>query len=110
MLFLYAFETTKNKLTDFFLVFGRVPMFYYFTHALLIHLAAIVGILMFGGNWQDMILNADSFMHPNLNDYGYSLFTVYMVWIGIVVLLYPACKKYMHYKANNKDKWWLSYL
>lgn len=110
MLFLYAFETTKNKLTDFFLVFGRVPMFYYFTHALLIHLAALVGILISGGNWKDMILNADAFMHPNFNDYGYSLFTVYLVWIGIVLLLYPFCKKYMTYKENNKDKWWLSYL
>ncbi|MFA7273799.1 MAG: heparan-alpha-glucosaminide N-acetyltransferase domain-containing protein [Crocinitomicaceae bacterium] len=110
MLFLYAFETTKNKITDFFLVFGRVPLFYYFLHMLVIHVVAITGILVFGGNWQDMILNGKGFMSQSLKTYGYSLFTVYLVWIGIVLLLYPLCKKYMRYKATNKDKWWLSYL
>lgn len=110
LLFLYAIETTKNKLTDFFLVFGRVPLFYYFLHVLVIHALAIVGILIFGGRWQDMILGAESFLSQNLLTYGYSLFIVYVVWIGVVLMLYPFCKKYMIYKANNKDKWWLSYL
>ncbi|WMN11068.1 hypothetical protein QYS49_37105 [Marivirga salinae] len=44
MLFLYAFENTKNKLTNCFLVFGRVPLFYYFLHMLVIHVFAIIGI------------------------------------------------------------------
>ena len=110
MLFLYAYENTKNTLTDFFLVFGRVPLFYYFLHMLVIHLFAIVGIFIFGGSWQDMIITAEGFMGKNLSTYGYPLFVVYSVWIGVVLLLYPVCKKYMMYKANNKDKWWLSYL
>lgn len=110
MLFLYAFENTKNKITDFFLVFGRVPLFYYFLHMLVIHILAIIGILIFGGNWQDMIVTGKSFMNETLKTYGYSLFIVYVVWISVVLLLYPLCKKYMTYKANNKDKWWLSYL
>jgi uncharacterized membrane protein len=110
VLFLYAFENTKNKLTDFLLVFGRVPLFYYFFHMIVIHVLAIFGILIFGGNWQDMILTTEHFLNKNLSTYGYSLFVVYLVWIGVVLLLYPICKKYMKYKANNKDKWWLSYL
>lgn len=110
MIFLYAFENTKNKITDFFLVFGRVPLFYYFLHMLVIHILAIIGILIFGGNWQDMIVTGKSFMSETLKTYGYSLFIVYVVWISVVLLLYPLCKKYMIYKANNKDKWWLSYL
>ncbi|MAZ73794.1 MAG: hypothetical protein CMC70_11690 [Flavobacteriaceae bacterium] len=110
LLFLYAFENTKNKLTDFFLVFGRVPLFYYFLHVLVIHFMAIIGILIFGGNPQDMILTAQGFMNANLSSYGYSLKVVYLVWIGVVLLLYPFSKKYMKYKAANKDKWWLSYL
>ena len=110
MLFLYAFETTKNKLTDFFLIFGRVPLFYYFLHVLVIHALAIIGMLIFGSNWHDMILDAEGFMNENLMSYGYSLFVVYCVWISVVLLLYPFCKKYMMYKATNKDKWWLSYL
>ena len=110
LLFLHTIESTKNRVTDFFLVFGRVPLFYYFLHVLLIHLLAIGGILIFGGNWEDMILTADGFLNANLINYGYSLPIVYLVWISVVLLLYPLSKKYMIYKANNKDKWWLSYL
>ena len=109
-LFLYAFESTKNKLTDFFLVFGRVPLFYYFLHVFVIHTLVIIGTLIFGGNWEDMILDASSFINANLATYGYSLFITYLIWIVVVLFLYPLCKKYMIYKATNKDKWWLSYL
>ena len=110
LLFLYGIESVKNKLTNFFLVFGRVPLFYYFLHVLVIHTVAIIGMMLFGGDWHDMILTKDVFTYTKLINYGYSLFVVYLVWIGVVLLLYPFCKKYMVYKANNKDKWWLSYL
>jgi len=110
LLFLRTIESTKNRVTDFFLVFGRVPLFYYFAHVLFIHLLAFGGILIYGGNWEDMILTADGFLNPNLIDYGYSLQIVYLLWLSVVLLLYPVTKKYMLYKVNNKDKWWLSYL
>lgn len=110
LLFLRTIETFKNKATDFFLVFGRVPLFYYFLHVLLIHVLAILGMVIFGGNWKNMILTADVFMNAKLIDYGYSLFVVYLVWVAVIALLYYPSKKYMIYKANNKDKWWLSYL
>lgn len=110
LLFLYAVENIKNKITDFFLIFGRVPLFYYFLHILLIHVLAILGIMIFGGDWKNMILTNEAFRDAKLINYGYSLFTVYMVWIGVIVLLYYPSKKYMIYKAHNKDKWWLSYL
>ena len=110
LLFLYAIEPIKNKVTNFFLVFGRVPLFYYFMHILVIHLFAIIGVLNLGGNWQDMILTKDVFSSGKLLNYGYSLFVVYLVWIGIIALLYFPSKKYMLYKVNNRDKWWLSYL
>ena len=45
-----------------------------------------------------------------LKGFGYSLWVVYVVWIGVIILLYPICKKFDNYKQNNKDKWWLSYL
>lgn len=110
LLFLYATETIKNNLTNFFLVFGRVPFFYYILHVLFIHSFALLGLIITGGDWRVMILTKDVFMSGKLTNYGYQLWIVYLVWIGIVLLLYPLSKKYMTYKANNKDKWWLSYL
>jgi hypothetical protein len=89
------------------LVFGRVPLFYYFLHILILHLLAILILLIIGGDWHHMILTGND---EGLSDYGYSLPMVYLVWVGVVLLLYPLSKKYMIYKANNKEKWWLSYL
>ena len=109
-LFLYITENIQNKITDFFLVFGRVPFFYYILHVLFIHIAAMLAIIISGGNWKDMILDNSAFTTDKMANYGYSMVVVYLVWIGVVLLLYPICKKYMEYKANNKDKWWLSYL
>lgn len=109
-LFLYATESIKNKITDFFLVFGRVPFFYYIIHVFIIHLSALISHVVLGGNWKDLILDASIFTTTKMSTYGYSLFVVYLVWIAIVLLLYIPCKKYMIYKANNRDKWWLSYL
>lgn len=110
LLFLYAIENIKNKLTDFLLVFGRVPLFYYFLHVIVIHSFAIIGILIFGGDWANMILTKDVFINTKLINYGYSLFVVYLVWIFIIAILYFPSKRYMTYKASNKEKWWLSYL
>jgi len=110
LLFLYVVENIKNKITDFFLVFGRVPLFYYFLHIFIIHVLAIIGIIIFGGDWKNMIITFDVFTNAKLINYGYSLFVVYLVWLGVIGLLYCPSKKYMIYKATNKDKWWLSYL
>lgn len=109
-LFLYGIEKYKNKITIFLMTFGRVPLFYYFLHMLVIHTTAIIGLFILGGNWKDMILTADVFMNSKLIDYGYPLYMVYIIWICIILALYPICKKYMNYKLNNKNKWWLSYL
>ena len=109
-LFLYATETMKNKFTDFFLIFGRVPFFYYILHILFIHLFALLGLLIIGGDWRTMILNERIFTSGILASYGYPLWVSYLIWIGIVLFLYPLSKKYMLYKASNKDKWLLSYL
>ena len=74
------------------------------------HLGAIILHIILGGNWRDLILDASIFTSTKLSNYGYSLVVVYVVWIAVVLLLYPLCKKYMIYKVNNKDKWLLSYL
>jgi len=42
-------------------------------------------------------------------DFGYSLGIVYLVWIGILALLFPLCRRFAGVKARRSD-WWLSYL
>lgn len=110
LLFLYAFENTKNRISDFFLVYGRVPFFYYFLHMIVIHSLALLVLVLIKGDWRQMIFNAEHVMSGRMADYGYSLLTVYIIWVSVIAVLYIPCRAYMRYKAKNKEKWWLSYL
>jgi len=110
LILLSIIEKYKNKVTDFFIVFGRVPLFYYFSHVFLIHLTAII-VLIIENKDYSIMLKMTPFL-PNqyqLMEYGYPLWVVYLVWVIVILILYPICYKYMKYKSNSK-KWWLSYL
>lgn len=109
-LLLYIIENARNRITSFIIVFGRVPFFYYVLHVLLLHVLAIIILIITGENWRTMVLNRETFMSGLLQDYGYSLFVVYLMSIVVVALLYYPCKLYMNYKMKNRTKWWLSYL
>lgn len=110
LIFASVIERSENKLTNFLVVFGRVPFFYYVIHILVIHGTAMAGLILTGKNWKLMILDNETMSSGILQGYGYPLWAVYLIWIGIVAILYPICKKYMTYKLSNKEKWWLSYL
>lgn len=110
LLFLRAIEGVKNKLTDSLVVIGRVPFFYYIIHLYIIHIIGIIGLLLQGVDWREFIITPQRFSSSYISAYGFDLWVTYVIWIAVVLLLYPICKKYMIYKANNKDKWWLSYL
>lgn len=109
-LFLANTENLKGKVVDFFSTFGRVPFFYYILHLYLIHILALLSAELLGFGWQAMILVDWVNVSPILKGYGFPLWVVYAVWIGVIVLLYPLCKKFDKYKQSHKDKWWLSYL
>ncbi len=105
-LFLANTENVRGKVIDFFCTFGRVPFFYYIIHLYLIHIVAMVFAQFSGLSWQAMILPEWSMP----KGFGYSLLVVYLVWIGVIISLYPCCKWFDTYKQEHKEKWWLSYL
>lgn len=109
-LFLANTENLKGRIVDFFTVFGRVPFFYYILHIYLIHLVAMVFASLSGYGWQIMILPDWITEIPTLKGYGFSLWVVYVVWLGVIILLYPLCKRFDRYKQSHREKWWLSYL
>lgn len=109
-LFLANAENLKGKVVDFFSTFGRVPFFYYILHIYVIHLLAMVFAELTGFGWEIMVLPTWVSEIPALKGFGFSLWVVYLVWICIVLFLYPLCKKFDKYKMNHKEKWWLSYL
>ncbi|TDD98032.1 DUF1624 domain-containing protein [Flavobacterium cellulosilyticum] len=110
ILFLANSEKLKGKVVDFFSTFGRVPFFYYIIHIYVIHLFALLFAQLTGFGWKIMILPTWVSEVTALKGYGFPLSVVYAVWIGIILLLYPICKKFDNYKQSHKEKWWLSYL
>ncbi|HMI02181.1 MAG TPA: heparan-alpha-glucosaminide N-acetyltransferase domain-containing protein [Pedobacter sp.] len=111
LLFLSFTEKLRGGVVKVVSIYGRVPMFYYLIHIYVIHLVAIVAsALTPGQDWKIWILTKPIWFTTDLKGYGFSLPVAYLVWIIIVIALYPLCKRYDAYKQSNKQKWWLSYL
>lgn len=111
-MFLLAWlENAKNWFTDVMKVFGRTAFFYYILHWYLVH--ALAGIYFFirGHHMSEAIESAKNvpflFMVPGE---GLGLLPLYLIWIMVIAILYPICKRYDAYKTNHREKWWLSYL
>ncbi len=111
LIFLAYSEKFRGKIVDFFSTFGRVPFFYYILHIYLIHAMAMGAAQLTGFGWDKMIFHGGWLNElPGYKGFGFSLWVVYVVWIAVIAISYPICKKFDRYKMNNKEKWWLSYL
>jgi len=42
--------------------------------------------------------------------FGFSIGYVYVVWIVVILFLYPLCVYWKNFKTRNKSKWWVSYV
>jgi hypothetical protein len=70
-------------------------MFFYLLHLPLIHGIAILLSWLRYGRVEFVLHNPPSLFGPAAlfpPDYGYSLATVYLIWVAVVVALYPACR------------------
>ena len=100
--------TAKRGLISIFMVFGRVPLFYYVLHIYLIHLIAIVVALAFHQPiWHGTVI-ADFAQKPF--GYGHDLPFIYAMWILAVTILYVPCRWFMEFRSRHRDWAWLSYL
>lgn len=104
---LVFFEKIKGKVAEFFIVFGRVPFFYYVLHIPLIHGLALVVALASGIDASFLYSNVPVWFYPE--GFGYALPVVYAVWVAVILMLYPLCKWFAGVKRRRKDAW-LSYL
>ncbi len=93
------------------LAFGSVPFFFYVLHIYVAHGLAIVANSAAGRDASGLfnyLLNA--FTAPEKTQgLGFSLPWVYVAWIAVLVILYPACVYWAGLKRRRRD-WWLSYL
>jgi uncharacterized membrane protein len=93
--------TVKNVLV----MFGRVPFAFYMAHFFLIHLLSVLLGVIQGFTVSQMMTTYRFFP----KGYGINLPGVYVVWMLVVLLLYPFCRWVAGVKARRRD-WWLSYV
>lgn len=110
ILFLAFAEREPSKAARKIIIFGRVPMFYYLMHIYVLHIIALVAAVATGYPASAMIFDIWITMSGELAGYGFGLGTVYLIWAGVVVFLYPVCRMYERYKNANRQSVWLSYL
>jgi uncharacterized membrane protein len=95
-----------TKLAAVFVVYGRVPLFYYVLHVLLIHAASEVVYSAEVGK----VTIVRQWFGPQALNVGLPL--TYVAWIAAVAALYPACLWFSRLKASawGREQAWLSYL
>jgi len=107
---LSVLERVDSVLLKPFHAFGRVPLFYFLLHFLLIHTSALIlSMYRTGKSFSEIDFHFSKSFGGITPEGGVSLTGVYIAWICIVLCLYPICYWYDRFKTTHKD-WWLSYL
>ncbi len=110
LMFLSVSESMRHRITTPVLVFGKVPLFFYIVHLYLIHALAMLWLVYSGREWREYVLSAAALQSGTLINFGLGLEAVYVIWLGIVALLYPLCRMYQKYKESNPSRWRLGYV
>lgn len=108
---LAAVEKWQPKNNGVILCFGKVSLFFYLVHLYLIHIfASIYSRLILnspGGWWLHFpTSNTDEKWPAN---YSPNLLLVYVVWLLLIIIIYPLCSAYQKYKSTHNYRW-LSYI
>lgn len=89
-------ESARGRIANFFLVFGRVPLFFYVLHIPLINILGSALYTWHNGKWPEA--------NPLFNPIGAeSLPVVYLVWAIVITILYFPCRWYMNRKAKSRN-------
>jgi len=97
---LAACESWRGRFADIVLVFGRVPLFFYVLHLLVLHSVMLTIYRLDVGAWPS---------HESYRSGWGGLGQAYIAWLGVVSALYLPCRWFRGMKARRRD-WWLSYL
>ena len=94
LMLLAAFEHARGFFAHVLAIFGQVPFFYYVVHIYLIHgLAVAAGMAMTG-----TVMSTPAI--------GLSLADIYLVWLFVLIMLYPICRWFAELKERGTGWWW----
>ncbi len=98
-------ERLYGPIRNALLTLGRGPLAFYIAHLYLIHAVAMLLGITQGYAAQQFLTHYRYFP----KGFGVGLPGVYVIWIAVVVMLYPVCRWVAAVKARRRD-WWLSYI
>lgn len=111
VLLLRAFDGRTPATVRPALIIGKVPLFFYVLHFFLIHLLAVAASWLRFGKIDEVFRSPDlshfPFSAPSGWDVG--LPAIYLLWLLVVLALFPLCHWYAGVKRRRSD-WWLGYL
>jgi uncharacterized membrane protein len=102
----YFSEGKSGSVIKVVSVYGKVPLFYFILHFYIIHILGIIMVRVQGFGWPEIF--SSQFGRPPGS--GIELPYIYLIWIALVVCLYPVCLWYGKYKQRHPEKEWLRYL
>lgn len=111
LLFLRAVDSRTPGWLKPAIVFGRVPLFYFAMHVVLIHALVVAAMALRYGAIHWAFESARPDQYPFIQPPGWpiALPGIYAIWIGVVAALWPLCRWFARVKATHRN-WWLSYL
>jgi uncharacterized membrane protein len=98
-------DRLAGSLKNVLVTYGRVPFAFYVAHFYVIHVLSVMLGLAQGFSLNQM--RTIFIFFPR--GYGVSLPIVYLVWLFVVVSLYPWCRWMANLKARRRN-WWLSFV
>jgi hypothetical protein len=102
-----------NAIRQPLIVLGRVPLFFYLAHIVLIHVLAVLLAFLRFGHAEWLYQGPGIFWSETLPGrppvYGLGLGWVVAIWLLVIALLLPICRWYDQYKQAH-SWWWLRYL
>jgi uncharacterized membrane protein len=114
LVLLAMLENVRSRLASAISVIGRVPFFFYVVHFWVLHVvASTMAWFRYGEASLAFLLSPLPSMGGSAKlfpaGFGYPLWVAYVVWIGVVIGLYPLCRWFDELK-RSKPAWWASYL
>jgi uncharacterized membrane protein len=98
-------ERSRGAAAHVLTTFGRVPLFFYVVHVYVIHIATVAAGWVLGFPVAAML----DFCLFLPKEFGFSLPVIYLLWVALVVGMYPTCRWFASVKANHRHPL-LSYL
>lgn len=96
-------QNYRGKLMEFLKTFGRAPLLFYLIHLPLIHGVAVILEMIREHDAQWLFQGFPPSAKPPY--YGYAIHWVYLIWILIIIVMYPICRFLSSKKHKSRSQW-----